>query len=253
LPAAVVSSQARDARLVTLLRTLTLATELPLRVATYAYAEPGSPNVRVVVTAEADARPGMQEGAASVLLGFVLIDARGVIAATAGREAVGRYAFSAVVPPGRYTLRVGAIDPLGRQGSVERSFDARITVADGVRVSDLILAPVPSQADEPLEPVIDRVTSPAIIAYLEMHAEARRRLPDAVRIVVTADNAPSVSGEELVTVPAEVTKKDGTWAIARAVVPTDGLRPGRYIAHAEVVTDGRTITRVARPFTIAAR
>jgi VWFA-related protein len=253
LPAAVASSQARDARLVTLLRTLTLATELPVRVATYAYAEPGSPNVRVVVTAEADARPGMQEAAASVLLGFVLIDARGVIAATAGREAAGRYAFSAVVPPGRYTLRVGAIDPLGRQGSVERSFDAHITLADGVRVSDLILAPVPSQPDAPLEPVIDRVTSPAMIAYLEMHAEARQRLPDAVRIVVFADDAQSARGEELITVPAEVTKKDGTWAIARAVVPTDRLRPGRYVAHAEVVSDGRTLTRVARPFTIAAR
>ncbi len=71
--------------------------------------------------------------ASGTLLGFVLIDARGVIAATAAQEAgAGRYAFSAIVAPGTYTLRAGAIDPLGRQGSVERPFNARITVAEGV-------------------------------------------------------------------------------------------------------------------------
>jgi VWFA-related protein len=251
LPAALPSNQARDTRLVTLLRTLTLATELPVRVATYAYAEPNSPNLRVVVSAEADTRGG---AAANVLLGFVLIDERGVIAATAGREVeAGRYAFSAVVPEGKYVLRVGAIDPLGRQGSVERPFVARLAVAEGVRVSDLILAPVPAQPGDALEPLIDGVSGPTLMAYMEMHAEARRRLPDAVRIVITPGDSQSAPGAGLMTVAAEVTTKDGGWAIARAVLPTNQLGPGRYVAHAEVVADGRTITRVARPFTIAAR
>jgi VWFA-related protein len=255
LPVAPLSIHARDARLVTLLRTLTVSTELPVRVATYAYAEPDSPNLRVVVSAEAGG------GAASnVLLGFVLIDARGVIAASAGREVdAGRYAFSAVVPPGKYTLRAGAIDPLGRHGSVERPFDARIAVIEGVRVSDLILAPMPSRPGDALEPLIDRVSGSAVVAYLEMHAEDRGRLPDTVRIVISRvaiNGGPALSEQprvEGVTVAADVTPRDGGWAIARAVVPIAELQPGPYVARAEVVASGRTIARVARPFTIPGR
>ena len=90
-----------------------------------------------------------------------MIDARGVIAAAADHEAgAGRYAFSAIVAPGTYTLRAGAIDPLGRQGSVERPFDARITVAEGVSLSDLILAPPPARPGDALEPFIDRISAP---------------------------------------------------------------------------------------------
>ena len=46
---------ARGAELTALLRSLTLVTELPLRVATYAYAEPAASAVRVVISAEAGA------------------------------------------------------------------------------------------------------------------------------------------------------------------------------------------------------
>ena len=246
LPVVAPTTQSRDARLVTLLRTLTTATELPVRVATYAFAEPDSPRLRVVVSAEADV-----QAAASALLGFVLIDSRGVIAATAGHEAgAGRYAFSAVVAPGLYTLRAGAIDPFGRQGSVERPFDARVTVAERVSLSDLILAPLPARPGDALEPFIDRVTGSRVMAYLEMRAS--ERLPDAVRIVITRGETDGA----VVTVAAEVTPPDkggGGWAVARAVVPTAGLAPGRYLARAEVVAGGRTIARVPRPFTIPER
>jgi VWFA-related protein len=261
LPVASPSSPARDSRLVTLLRTLTVATELPVRVATYAFAEPGSPRLRVVVSAEApstrDAQPdGLTaprsgQAALTTLLGFVLIDARGVIAAAADREVVaGRYAFSAMVAPGTYTLRAGAIDPLGRQGSVERPFTARITVAEGVSLSDLILAPPPARPGDALEPFIDRISAARVMAYLEMHANDRGHLPDAVRIVITR-----VDGDDaLVTAAAEVTRPANQgWAVARALVPTDSLLPGRYVARAEIVTSGRTIARVPRPFTMPER
>ena len=241
LPAAPPSSLARDARLVTLLRTLRVATELTVRVATYAFAESDS-RLRVVVSAEVDA---------AALLGFVVIDARGVIAATAAREVgAGRYAFSAIVAPGTYTLRAGAIDPLGRQGSVERPFDARMTAAEGVRVSDLILAPPPARPGDALEPYVDRVSASRVVAYLEMHASERERSPDAVRIVITrVDGA-----DPLVTVAAEVSRPASQeWAVARALVPTAGLPPGRYVARAEVVATGRVIARVPRPFTIPER
>jgi hypothetical protein len=151
------------------------------------------------------------------------------------------------LPPGPYTLRVAAIDPVGRQGSVERPFDARVVVAEGVRVSDLILAPPPARPDDRLEPSIDRLTGSTAVAYLELHPQEHGRLPDAVRIVMTRGEIASA----MVTVAADIVAQDGGWAIARAVVPTTQLPPGRYVAHAEVIANGRTIARVARPFTIA--
>jgi hypothetical protein len=70
---------ARCAELTALLRSLALVTELPLRVATYAYAEPSASAVRVVVSAEA----GGTSTPSGTWLGFVLVDSAGVIAATA--------------------------------------------------------------------------------------------------------------------------------------------------------------------------
>lgn len=240
LPAA---PPARDTALGQLLTAASPATELPLRVATYTYAEPGSRDLRVVVSAEAVAPAG-------VGLGFVLIDAGGVIAATAVHDAGGgAYAFSAVVPPGNYTMRVAAIDPLGRQGSVGRPFAARLTAAGGARVSDLMLARVPARPQDPLDPLIDRVSADAVIAYLELYAEDRVPLPDAVRIIV----AGAADERALVTVPATLVRADAAWAVARATVPLASLPPGAHVARAEVLSAGAIIARVARPFTVARR
>ena len=126
-------------------------------------------------------------------------------------------------------------------------FDARITVAEGVSLSDLILAPPPARPGDALEPFIDRISASRVMAYLEMHASDRERLPDAVRIVITRADG----DDALVTAAAEVTAPANQgWAVARALVPTDSLQPGRYVARAEIMTSGRTIARVLRPFTI---
>lgn len=236
----VASPPTRDAALVQLLKAASMVTELPLRVATYAFAEPASRDVRVVISAEA-------MDATRVGLGFVLIDAGGVIAATAVHDAgEGAYAFSAVVPPGNYTLRVAAVDPLGRQGSVGRPFTARLVAAGGVQVSDLMLARVPARTLDRLEPLVDRVSANAAMAYLELQASDGGTLPDAVRIVVTA----ATDDRELLAVPATITRADASWAVARAVVQMGGLPPGRYLARAEVVTAGAIVSRVTRPFSI---
>ena len=80
------SAGTRQQSLVDLLRGSRAATELPVRVATYTYAEPGSPKLRVVVSTEADAADGP---ASRVLLGYVLTDSAGVIAASGAHQSVG--------------------------------------------------------------------------------------------------------------------------------------------------------------------
>ena len=155
---------ARGAQLSGLLRTLAPANELPLRVAAYTYAEPVRRALRVVISAEA----GTGDGA---WLGFVLIDDADVIVATAAHESpAGQYAFSAVVPEGRYRLRAAAIDGMGRQGSVERVFRARLEGTTALRLGDLMLAPMPGAPAGSLSPIVDRASGDAVVAYLEFQS-----------------------------------------------------------------------------------
>jgi len=235
---------ARGAELTALLRSLTLVTELPLRVATYAYAEPSASAVRVVISAEA----GGTSTPSGTWLGFVLVNNTGVIAATATHQAhQGRYSFSAVVPPGTYVLRAAAIDPLGRQGSVERAFRVQPGAANELHVGDLMLAPTPASPKEPLQPFIDRVSGASIIAYLETHSTGSAPRPDSVRVHVTrADSDAAVaSGRSSVSV------RDGGWAMARTIVPIANLAPGSYVARAEILSGSTVVARAARPFTLA--
>ncbi len=241
LPA--LSLSARGAELTALLRSLQPVTELPLRVATYAYAEPLARNVRVVISAEA----GSRDTPSGTWLGFVLVDAAGVIAATATHQARdGRYSFSAVVPAGTYTLRAAAIDPFGRQGSVERVFRVQPAAANELHLGDLMLAAPPASPNDPLEPFIDRVTGSAVVAYLEMHGSGRAPRPDAVRVHIAA----SAAGEPLVSAAATTAVQDGGWSMARATLPIGGLPPGAYVARAEIVARGAVVGRTVRPFTI---
>ncbi len=238
------SPAARGAELTALLRSLSLATELPLRVATYAYAEPSAQAVRVVISAEA----GTASTPSGTWLGFVLIDGTGVIAATAAHQAQrGRYSFSAVVPPGTYVLRAAAIDPLGRQGSVERAFRVRPGAANQLHVGDLMLAPPPATQQDPLEPFIDRVSGASVIAYLETHSSGTAPRPDAVRVHIARQDsdAPLASGRSSVSI------RDGGWAMARTLVPIADLPPGSYVARAEILAGGSVVAHTIRPFTIA--
>jgi VWFA-related protein len=236
----------RGAQLSRLLTNLSAVTELPLRVATYAYAEPAAKGVRIVISGEA----GTGSAPAGIWMGFVLVNEAGVIAATATQQTSdGRHAFSAVVPAGSYTLRAAAIDPLGRQGSVERVFRVQPPTADAMHVGDLLLAPVPSTLDAPLSPIVDRIGGDAMVVYIELHGPASGPRPDAVRFVV----ARGAGEPPVVAATAAVTAREGAWGIARATLPIASLPSGRYEARAEIIAAGAVAGRVVRPFTIASR
>ena len=236
--------QARGAQLSALLRAMSPATELPLRVATYTYAEPERRALRVVISAEA----GTGADGPGAWLGFVLVDAAGIIAATATIESrSGQYAFSCVVPEGRYTLRAAAIDAMGLQGSVERVFAARLAGTTEMRLGDLMLAPVPASPGSPLSPIVDRAIGDALVAYLEFQAPAAAR--SEVRIKV----ARGPSDPPLLTAVAGVSSRADGWTAATATIPISELPPGAYLARAELDVDGATAGGTSRPFTILPR
>jgi hypothetical protein len=238
------SPQAREQELVTLLRSTMPATELPVRVATYTYVEPVSAQLRVVVSAEADAA----SAGPGVVLGYVLVDGRGaVVSSGAHRTTSGRHAFTTRVPRGNYTLRVGGIDPLGRRGMVERGFTAAVQQRQSVQVSDLILAPVPASPTVPLHPIVDRIDDAQVVAYLELAAVADRPLTDlAVRLEVVAEDASPTP----IRATADVTQSGRLWARAQGELSLGSLPRGRYVAVARVMSGGQEVARVSRPFTV---
>ena len=243
LPAAAASPRAREQELVTLLRSALPVNELPVRVATYTYVEPASPDLRVVVSTETNgtASPG-------IVLGYVLVDARGVVVSSAAhRTTSGRHAFTTRVPRGTYTLRVGGIDPLGRRGIVARTFLAAVTVQGGIQVSDLILAPATGNANAPLHPIVDRIADRQLVAYLEIAATSGRPIDLlSVDFEISAENATRAE----VQAAAEVTQSGRMWARARADLPVHALTSGRYVAVARISSGDQELARVSRPFAV---
>lgn len=242
LPREAATAAAREEELVTLLRRTSPAVELPVRVATFTSPEPSADRLRVVVSMEAESATGSPD----VLMGYVLIDAGGVIAASGAHAAAdGRYAFSAVVPEGRYTLRVAGIDALRRRGLVERPFIAATVSAGSLRVSSLILAPTATGKDA-LRPIVYRTSDDRMTAYIEAFA-ADGATPPAmqVRFEVLRENAAS----PLVVQATNGVRADGRLIVARANLSLAGLPPGSYQARAVLVMDGQTLGQVMRPFT----
>jgi VWFA-related protein len=247
VPAAAASVRSQEDELSDLLRGSRLARDLPIRAATYTYGEPGTTNVRVVVSAEAE----MAAGTGDALIGYVLVDQRGVIAASgAHRTTTGRYAFSTVVRPGEYTLRMAAIDPMARKGSVARPFAAELRAGTGLAVSDLIVARAPATPEAPLEPVVDRLGDREAVVYLEIYPAADGTLEGvSVRMEIAGSDEPV----PLLSRDAPVAHRD-RFATARVVFPLDTLRPTVYLARAIVTPpDGSPVTRVERPFVLATR
>ena len=246
LPRAVATPAAREDELIALLRRTRPAVELPVRVATSTHPETEAGRLRVVVSMEADSAPEAPE----VLMGYVLIDANGVIAASGAQTAIeGRHAFSAVVPEGRYTLRVAGIDALRRKGLVERPFVAGTMNTGGLRVSSLILAP-PRSLNAALHPIVYRTSEDRMTAYVEVLA-ADGVAPPAmeVRFEVAAENAVT----PLVDQAASGVRAEGRLTVARADLNLAALTPGSYQARAVIVMGGKPVGQVVRPFFYAPR
>jgi VWFA-related protein len=246
LPVVAASARAREDQLVMLLRASEIARDLPLRVATYTYAEPDTPNLRVVVSTEAEPAGSGRD----VVLGYVLVDGAGVIVSSgAHRLASARHAFSTIVPPGYYTLRAAAIDALGRRGSLARPFAAAVHVAPAFRISDLIVAPEPEEPSQPLEPIVERLHGQRAAVYVELYTAAESPLTGvSARMEIASEG----SEKALLAGDAAIVQQGERWGIARSVLPVGTLAPGRYVARAIITPAGGAVPiRLERPFVLA--
>ena len=164
------AAPALDTELVRVLRNPRLSTELPVRIAAYTFRDTARDQLHLLLAAETEAGSVGQEAAA----GFVLIDSRGVIAASgAGLAHEGKYFQSATVPPGRYMLKAAAISRSGRQGSVERQLDVKLETRGPFKLSELMLAHANAGSSAPLQPLVVRAAGEQVVAYLEVYADER--------------------------------------------------------------------------------
>ena len=235
---------APDTELVRLLRNPRLAMELPLRIAAYTFRDSTTDSPHVVLSAETDAGVSNEEPTA----GLILIDSRGIIAASgAGVTAGGKYFFAATVPAGRYTMRGAAISASGRRGSVERQLDVQLTAGGAGQVSDLMLSePASSGA---LRPVVIRAGGDKLVAYIETYGAAGWN-PAGIKAVAEVVGE---DGSSLLSVPA-VFKPEapGRWALS-GEVPLTAIPAGEYLLKVSLTAREGPETHLTRRFVIPRR
>ena len=240
------------------LRSPAAMVELPLRVATYAYQDAASPKVRVLVASEIGAS---SETPGEVTIAFTLIGPDGEVAAggmqrvTASPEdgpagLVLHHASGLEVDPGRYTLKLAAIDGEGRRGSVEHLVQAWQMTGVPLAVSDLILDDTPATAGDWLRPRVEaQLGGDELAAYLEVYGE----LPESLEgVQAEIQVARERSGETLVAgpgrlVPLEAPNRRGVSATVRV----GALPPGRYVARAVITRGDEKVGELARTFRIS--
>jgi VWFA-related protein len=237
------------------LRAPLLINDLPLKVTSWTYKEPGSGRLRVLIGAEVER---LADQPLEYTTGIMLVnrDNRGVMPAVERRTLTmkdgepGTAVFSGAmaVEPGTYLLRVAMSDSEGRVGSVERTIDAWHMDPASVALGDLIVSGVDPAARRPIVPVIEPVvTTGRMAALAEVYGpgDALGGMEVALDILTNEDRPPLASQRMTVTpgTSPEILE-------ARAELDTAVLPPGRYLARTTIRQGAKVHGHLLRPFRV---
>jgi VWFA-related protein len=225
------------------LRSPFLATDLPVRVATYALPDRATRKVRVLAAAE------VGEARGGVVVAFVLEDGKGKVAGSgvqrtgdSSKEFV-TLTSSAVVDAGTYTLRLAARDRTGRRGSVVHTVKAALVSASGLEMSDLMLGSASAETGF-------RASARAFAEGGRLTAHLELQGKDAARVQkagVALEVAEVEGGPPLISVPMPTVGEAGDRA-AQVTLGLSILPPGDYVARATVSLDGKRVAGQSRAF-----
>ncbi len=250
-PGVVVDAKAAIAALV---RSPLIATELPMRTASWSLKDVATGKIRLMVETDVAG----QRASNDVSLGYLLIDAQGKTV-TAGMQqpqqgdAASRAGFASfAVEPGLYTLRVGARDSRSRAGSVEHPVSAALHEAEGVEWSDLLVgaAPEEGQSFRPAPEATLSLAGGALGSHLELYAKSAASL-DGLDVWIDVIRADTSALVKTVRAPIGLTPTEGR-RVAQALIPGDRLAPGNYILRAVIRTGDKMLGDAARPFRVVA-
>lgn len=232
-----------------------LINDLPLKVSTWTYKEPGTRMVRVLVAAEVErlAEQSLDYTAGMI---FAMKDGRGYMPGVALKTLTikdgdpGTAIFTAMltVEPGSYRLGLAMADSEGRVGSVARGVTAWQMDGPGLAMGDLLLGGVASGAGAPLTPAIEpSVSRGQMGALMEMYVDAQPAAGvEAILEILTDENS-----APLATFPMHVGSGPTPEIVAAsAQFSTTTLPPGRYLARGTARQDGKVQGHLLRPFRI---
>jgi VWFA-related protein len=212
--------------------------DLPLRVVGLSSPNPGDTKLTVVALVEPVDRSVTLESAA-----FGLIDQRSRLVAqwTANARELGSLPVTSagLASPGRYRLRVAAIDTAGRRGSADYEVVAEPVTAGGLTFSTMVLG---VSYERSFVPKLQFVREPTANGSFELLGP-----PPAGTLSVALELAASEDGAALARVPgAIVATQNPDRRRATGVVPIGQLPPGDYVLRAIVSLDGQPIATLIR-------
>jgi VWFA-related protein len=229
--------------------------DLPLKLSTWTYKEPGGGRVRLLVAAEVERLAG-QPLEYTVGVAVVNKQGRGMAPPTELKKLTekpgdpGTAVFSnmLVVEPGQYRVILSMADSEGRVGSVSRAVTAFQMSGPGVSMGDLIVGGVDGSGKTVLAPAIEPVVFGAMAALMEAYTGiGGKNLEATLEILRDEGSAP------LATIPMRVgAGSSAEIANVTAQFNTTALPPGRYLARGTVRQDGKPQGHLVRPFRIAA-
>ncbi len=228
--------------------------DLPLKLSTWTYKEPGGSKVRVLIAAEVERLAG-QPLDYTVGLAVVNRQGRGVapptalnaLAEKAGDAGTALYSSMLVVEPGEYKVVLAMADSEGRVGSVSRSLTAYQMTGPGISMGDLLVGGFDDSGKIALRAAIEPVIAGSMAALLEAYSSQPVALDAMLEILRDENSAPLAAVPMRIGVGSspEITN-------ASAQLSTAALPPGRYLARATVRQGGKSHGHLLRPFRVVA-
>ena len=230
--------------------------DIPLRIATWTYKEPGGSRVRLLITAEVERS---EDQTLDYTAGLIVVDRNNkAIASNVEKRTLARssidptravFAGSVTIEPGTYLLRMAFADSEGRIGSIDRKIDAWQMNSTGVSVGDLLVAQAPSDNATPIQPSIEpQVGNGRLAAVMEIYAP---NLQSIQGLQGTLEVVPSENARPLTSAPMEVTAgRSPEVGVLMSTLNTAALPPGRYFAKATVTQAGKPQGHIIRPFRV---
>jgi len=238
-----------------LLRSPAIATGLPFMITTYAFQDPDSARIRLLVALEVD--PADARG--KLALGLVARHVDGTTAATFYQPSIETppglntskraYFASLLLDPGPYVLKAAMVDEAGHRGSVERPVRAYMTRMGRFRATQLMIGGDDQHGASPesIAPTVSGNVRGQLHTYVELFADGP---PGFDRTSVSVEVLPA-DGGTVVDSAAAVLQPTGPDPLVRAAVASVPLRflpEGPYIAQVTVAVDGRAVGTMKRRF-----
>jgi len=216
-------------------------TALPLR--TTAIASRGPQDRMAVFTMTEPIEPGVKLTALRAVLFDPATNKSAFVADAKPEQLAARtVSLPMAVAPGKYRLRVAAMDDKGRAGAVDHEVDANLVPAGGLKIGGLMLL---SPRGESFSPVMEFSNEAEIGVYAEMYGALTAQVKAYLEI------AQSLDGKAIETIQvggSQSTEPDKF--ILNAKVPLAKLAPGDYVVRMIVkmgdAPEGRLVTTLRK-------